>query len=327
MLERKLGRSDIPVRAIGLGCLTIGGPFTIRGTPIGRSAVDDQESLQALQRAFDLGVNFFDTADMYGCGHSEQLLGQAFAGQRDQVIIATKFGRVIDPVTRNIERQDASPDYIRQACEASLRRLKTDYIDVYQFHFMQYDLEKAKEVRDVLEDLVTEGKVRYYGWSTDDIACARVFAEGKHCVAIQHDLNIFQDADAMLALCDEYNLASVPRRPLAIGMLTGKFNSDSHIPEDDVRRDWDFKSGEQSVQLAFVEQLQAVLTQDGRTLAQGALAWVLTRSEHTIPVPGFRTVAHVEENVQVLHDPFLSNDQMQAIADIMQTYTNQEKTV
>jgi aryl-alcohol dehydrogenase-like predicted oxidoreductase len=179
MLTRTLGRSGITVSALGLGCWAIGGPMWRGERPVGWGTVDDAESLRALRRALDLGVTFFDTSDAYGCGHSERLLGQALAGQRERVVIATKFGNVFDEQTRHITGADASPDFIRQACEASLKRLQTDYIDLYQFHLGSYDLAQAGSVRDTLESLAAAGKIRSYGWSTDDPARARFFA-GKH---------------------------------------------------------------------------------------------------------------------------------------------------
>jgi aryl-alcohol dehydrogenase-like predicted oxidoreductase len=158
----------------------------------------------AIHRAFDLGIDFIDTADAYGGGHSERILGQALAGRRHQVAIATKFGETFDEKTGQPTDEEPNPAYIRRACHASLRRLNTDYIDLYLFHIRDYDLERAAEVRDTLEVLVDEGKTRAYGWSTDDLERACVFAQGSHCTAIERRLNILMDAPDMLALCDEY---------------------------------------------------------------------------------------------------------------------------
>ena len=132
---RQLGRSGIQVSALGLGCWAIGGPFTnVDGVPVGWGDVDDNESIRAIHRALDLGLNFFDTADVYGAGHSEETLGKALAGRRDEVVIATKFGNVFNSETRRMAGEDGSPEYTRKALEASLRRLNTDYVDLYQFH-------------------------------------------------------------------------------------------------------------------------------------------------------------------------------------------------
>jgi len=266
MLTRTLGRSGIQVSAMGLGCWAIGGPFWHDGW-VGYGDVDDAESIRAIHRALDLGVTFFDTADAYGCGHSERVLGQALVGGRDQVVIATKFGYVPDEEKRQITGTDASPQYIRQACEASLRRLNTDYIDLYQFHIHDYDLEKAIEVRETLEALVKEGKIRWYGWSLDNeqLEQIRLFAVGPHCTSIQHTLNIFIDDRPTLKLCDEFNLASINQGPLSRGILTGKFNADSAFAENDMQRGWgwNFREGRPAERLGQLKALREVLTQGG----------------------------------------------------------------
>jgi aryl-alcohol dehydrogenase-like predicted oxidoreductase len=232
---RQLGRSGIRVSAMGLGCWAIGGPFWAGDDAVGWGEVDDDESVRAIHRALDLGINFFDTADVYGTGHSERVLGRALAGCRDRVVISTKFGNMFDEATRQITGSDASPKYIRQACEASLRRLNTGYIDLYHFHLNDYDPDRARSVRDVLEELVAEGKIRQYGWSTDFPERARIFTEGPNCTAVQHQMNVLEDAGPMIALCEELELASINRGPLAMGLLTGKYGADSVLPSDDVR--------------------------------------------------------------------------------------------
>ncbi len=210
-----------------------------------------------------MGVTFFDTADVYGCGHSERIVGEVLAGLRNDVVIATKFGNVFDEQTKRITGFSAEPAFIRNACEASLRRLNTDYIDLYQFHKGDYDLDRADEVVETLERLVEEGKMRAYGWSTDDPERARAFARGEHCAAIQQRLNIFEGSEETLALCEAENLASINRGPLAMGLLTGKFNPESTLPANDVRRDWDFRSGPQAKRLRMLEELLEFLRQVG----------------------------------------------------------------
>lgn len=311
MFKRRLGRSG-KVSTMGLGCWAIGGPWTYDGREVGWSKVDDDESTRAIHKALDMGITFFDTADCYGCGHSERILGRALQGRRDQVVIATKFGRLFDEETRQGAGWDTSPEYIRRACESSLRRLDTDYIDLYQFHWGDYEGD-AIEVREVLEELVAEGKIRAYGWSTDLVDRARIFVEGEHCASVQHALNVFTDAPEILALCEEYDMGSVNRRPLLRGILAGKFNRDSTFPEDDVRHGWDFRSERGARWLAEVEAIREALTQGGRTMAQGALGWIWARSERTIPIPGFKTVAQVEENVRAITFGPLSDEQMKEI--------------
>jgi aryl-alcohol dehydrogenase-like predicted oxidoreductase len=301
-IYRPLGRSNIQVSAVGLGCWAAGGNRPGEAAS-GWSGVSDEETIRAIQRGFDLGVNFYDTANVYGNGHSEEILAQALAGKRDQVILATKFTWTFDDVTRESLGPDTSPEGIRKSCEGSLRRLKTDYIDLLQFHYNDYPVEKAEPVRDTLEALVAEGKIRYYGWSTDFPDRARFFAEGPNCTAIQVELNVVDDAPDVLEVCDEFNLAAINRGPLAMGLLTGKYNSNSTLPLDDVRGEqapeWMkyFKDGKPNPEwLSKIEAVREILTSGGRTLAQGAIAWLWGRSDKNIPIPGFKTVAQVEDN-------------------------------
>ncbi len=322
---RKLGRSGIEVSPLGMGCWAIGGPFYRDETPVGWGNVDDAESLRAIQRALDLGVTFFDTSNVYGTGHSETILGQALRGMRSQVVIATKFGNVFDPATRKITGADASPAGIRQACEDSLRRLACDTIDLYQFHLGGYELDQAGEVRETLEALVREGKIRAYGWSTDDPERAAFFGEGPHCAAVQHQINVFEDAPEMLALCEKLDLASVNRGPLAMGLLTGKFQPGTTLAENDVRGEkspeWIryFQGGKPNpVFMQKLEAIREVLTSGGRSLAQGALAWLWARSPKTVPIPGFKTVRQVEENSGAIRFGPLDAAQMSQIDTLLE---------
>lgn len=317
---RNLGRSGIEVSALGMGCWAIGGPFWEKGTPHGWGEVDDEESIRALHCALELGVNFFDTANVYGAGHSERVLARAFAGLRDKVVIATKFNALFDEAAREVTGSSAAPADIRQACEDSLRRLETDYIDLYQFHDNGYPADKAEPVRETLEELVREGKIRAYGWSTDFPDRARVFAQGEYCSAIQLQLNVLDDNPAVIDVCEEFNLAAINRGPLAMGLLTGKYTPSTKPSVDDVRGEkspeWMtyFKDGTPNPEwLKKMESVREILTSSGRTLPQGALAWLWARSEQTIPIPGFRTVAQVEENCGALDYGPLASDQMREI--------------
>ena len=322
-MKRQLGQSGLEVSAIGMGCWAIGGPWTIHRQQAGWGEADDGESIRAIQRALEMGIDFFDTAANYGCGHSERVLGRALAGSRDRVVLATKFGYLVDETAKNVEFYGGVQDSdevvgnLRRDCEASLRRLNTDYIDLYQFHINGYPPEKAAAVRDALEELVAEGKIRFYGWSTDNPAGARVFAEGRHCASIQHTLNVTQDAPAMLAVCDEFGLASINRGPLARGALTGKYTAEARFPQDDlrsrdgVRREWLVQN------LEKLEVIREVLTRDGRTLAQGALAWILARHGRTVPIPGIRSVAQATENAAAMRFGPLRVDQMEEIERLL----------
>jgi aryl-alcohol dehydrogenase-like predicted oxidoreductase len=328
VFKRRLGRSNLEVSAPGLGCWAIGGPWEwleVDGSkePCGWGQVDDVESIRAIHYALDAEINFFDTAANYGCGHSERILSQAIAGRRDKVILATKFGYVVDEEERTVtDTEDVLPR-IRQECEDSLRRLKTDYIDLYQFHNGDNPPEKAAEVRDMLETLVAEGKIRWYGWSTDNPEGARVFAQGEHCTAIQHFLNMARQQDdlpQMLAVCKEYDQASIIRSPLVMGMLTGKFNVEMIFPRDDARSRWDLRAGRtpQNIQRAEMVRKFFATAGDPRTPAQIALAWIWTRSEWTIPIPGFKTVAQVKENIQAMEYGPLNKEQMRKIDEIFE---------
>jgi aryl-alcohol dehydrogenase-like predicted oxidoreductase len=299
---------------MGLGCWAIGGVWYWLDGPGGWGNIDDNESVRAIQAALDLGINFFDTAANYGTGHSERILARGLEGRREQAVIATKFGFHVDEAAKRVTfRTDDHLLYVREECEASLRRLNTDVIDLYQLHVWDYPLEKVPAMIDVLESLVSEGKIRYYGWSTDSVEGARLFAQGKHCVAIQHDLNVILDAPDMLAVCQELDLASVNRSALARGALSGKYTKNTVFPQNDVRTDPWSRDHFFAPTLSQLDAIREILTSNGRSLVQGALAWIWGRSEKTIPIPGFKTVAQVEENARAMELGPLSPDQMQEI--------------
>ena len=239
-------------------------------------------------------------------------------------MIATKFNAVFDETTRQVTGSDSSPEGIRKACEDSLRRLDTDYIDLYQFHDNGYPADKAAPVRETLEDLVQEGKIRAYGWSTDFVDRAAVFAEGENCTSIQVELNVIDDNPEMVAFCEKQDLAAINRGPLAMGLLTGKYSPQTVVATDDVRGqkspDWMkyFKDGQPNPEwMARREAIVEILTSEGRTVAQGALAWLWGRTQQTLPIPGFRTVAQVEENAGAMDFGPLTPQQMEQIESIL----------
>lgn len=322
---RELGRSGITVSALGMGCWAIGGPFWSGETPLGWGNVDDNESIRAVERALELGVTFFDTADVYGAGHSERLLGRVLSAKRQQVVIATKFSSIFDEQSKQVMGSSAAPAFIRQACEASLKRLNTEYIDLYQFHDNGYPAEQAVEVRETLEELVDEGKIRAYGWSTDFADRAAVFAQGRHCTSIQLQLNVLDDNPTVIAICETSNLAAINRGPLAMGLLTDKYHANTQPSTDDVRGkkspDWMkyFQGGKPSPEwLDKRDAIREILTSNGRTLVQGALGWIWGRSPKTVPIPGFRTVKQVEENSAALNFGPLTPEQMSEIGAILE---------
>jgi len=322
---RKLGRSGIEVSPMGLGCWAIGGPFWAGEIPVGWGDVDDAESIRAIHVGLDLGITLFDTANVYGAGHSERVLGRALAERRAGVVIATKFNAVFDEDTRQITGSDVSPAGIRQACEDSLRRLNTDYIDLYQFHDGGYPVDQAEPVRQTLEELVQNGKIRAYGWSTDLADRAEMFAQGPKCAAVQVQLNVMDSNPAVLAVCEKYNLAALNRGPLAMGLLTDRYTANSQPAANDVRGakspDWMkyFKDGKPNpIWLRKRDAVRDILKSNGRTISQGALAWLWARSEKTLPIPGFRTVEQVKENARALAFGPLMPEQMAEIDDLLE---------
>lgn len=322
MEDRTVCGTEVP--PLGMGCWAIGGPLWAGDTPLGWGQADDADSVAALRRAVELGVVLFDTADLYGAGHSERVIAEALGAHRDEILIATKWGNVFDEKTRQLTAGDAGPGYVRRAVEASLRRLDTDRVDLYQLHLADATAEEAAALVEVLEDLVAEGKIRFYGWSTGDVDRPVAMA-GPHFGAVQHELNVLDDAPRMLALVEERGWTSVNRGPLAMGLLSAKYTGGSRVGREDVRGDrapeWMkyFKDGQPDEEwISRRDAIRDVLMSDGRTLAQGALAWIWARSPRTVPVPGFRTVAQVEENAGALAFGPLTVDQVKEIDVILE---------
>ena len=326
MIEKRvIGKSGIEVSAMGTGCWAIGGPaFEKDGTPIGWGDVNDEDSLAGLNMALDMGITLFDTSNMYGTGHSESLIGQAMKGRRDQVVLSSKFGWVFDPAIRTKLGWDISPEYIRQSLEGSLKRLGTDYLDVYFLHVPFPEADQVDEVVDTLEELVKEGKIRTYGWSTDDVNRAKAFSRGEHCGVVQHGQNIFEYNQEMLDLCEKNDWASFNRGPLAMGLLTGKFKPDTTLKDNDIRGKNAptymkfFKDGKPNPEwLARVEAIREILTAGGRTPAQGALGWLWAKNKRMIPIPGFKNPKQVQDNAKAMEFGPLTPKQMEEIEQLL----------
>jgi aryl-alcohol dehydrogenase-like predicted oxidoreductase len=307
---RRLGRSGIETSALGIGTWVLGGPFSMQGRPVGWGEVDDEESVRVLRRAADLGVTLVDTADVYGTGHAERVVARALGERRDDLVYATKWGNTYEEDARELTGRDPTPAYARRALEASLRRLGTDRVDVWQLHPGDLDPGLADDLVALCEDLVDEGLIRTYGWSTDDPARAGRFAAGPRCSVVQCTLNVFEPASAMLATAREHDLAVLARSPLAMGLLSDRVTADTRLAPGDVRRtspDWLvwFRDGRPTPEyLARRDAVRDVLTSGGRTVAQGALAWLWAHDERVVPIPGCRTVAQAEENAGALaHGP------------------------
>jgi aryl-alcohol dehydrogenase-like predicted oxidoreductase len=306
---RTVGPWQVP--ALGAGTWALGGPWDFAGAPAGWGEVDDEVSIAAVRAAYESGVRLFDTADAYGCGHAERVLGNALASFRDDVVIATKVGLVFDEATRSGDGVDVSPEYIRRACEASLRRLGTDHIDLYQLHPGEVTAEQAPAVVEVFDQLVAEGKIRSYGTANEAADVIDVFAAGAGCVAVQQQLNVFGANDEALARCEAHDLAVLARSPLAMGFLSGKYRSVQQIARGDVRREtpyWDYFT---EVGMPRWQQRLAAVREElcagGRTLVQGALAYVWARSGRAVALGGIRTPEQAREQAGALsHGPLTS---------------------
>ena len=323
MEQRMLGGSGIAVSPLGLGCWAIGGPFTMDGYQDGWGQVDDAESIRALRRAVEQGVTLFDTADAYGTGHSEEVLGKALKDVRHEVVIATKGGFTYDRDKRALTGQDWSPAYIRRALEASLSRLQTDYVDLYQLHTGSIPDEAVAPVFDEMERLRREGKLRAYGWSTYMRENVERFAAETRGSVIQTKANLFSyDAEAVAA-CERHGFACLNNSPLAMGFLSGKFSQATRFEANDVRAsafDWTeyFENGKPKPEfLARMARVRDVLTSGGRTAAQGALAWLWAKSGVNIPIPGFKTVAQAEENARAMAFGPLNDEQLRQIDEAL----------
>ncbi|GAB1510701.1 aldo/keto reductase [Actinophytocola sp. KF-1] len=320
MNTRRLG--DRQVSALGFGCWAIGGPFSdTEGKPLGWGEVDDDESIAAVHKALDLGVTFFDTADVYGAGRSERVLGRALGKHRDEVVVASKWGNVFDEDTKVLTGADNSVEYMRTAIRATLTRLGTDYLDLYQLHTAP-SVADAEALADAAEEMVKEGLIRGFAWSTDDPERAAAWAGRPGYVAVQHECSVLHDAPEILDLCARHDLASVNRTPLAMGLL-GRRDSSRPATGADIRSaapEWlrFFTDGVPAAEwAATVDSLRDILTSDGRTLAQGALAWLWARSERTIPIPGFRNVTQAADNAGALAHGPLRPEQMTEIARLL----------
>ncbi len=324
---RRLGKSGLEVSSLGMGCWAIGGPWQWIEPdedpfPAGWGKIDDDESIRAIHTALDAGITLFDTAANYGAGHSERVLGQALKGRRSEVVIATKFGHIVNEDRKHVHSDDSQIiANVKNDVENSLRRLQTDYIDLYQLHAWDYDPALALELRGLLEELVQEGKIRWYGWSTDLVDHAKVFAEGEHCAAIQFRINALFDNQEMRALCADFDLAGVNKDPLYRGVLTGKFTPQSTFPEDDIRSRGDFSDERMRRRLATVEAMREVLTSGGRTMAQGAIAYIWGLDQRMIPIPGFKTVKQVKENAASMELGPLTEAEMQQVQSIVEEHS------
>ena len=287
---------------LGLGCWAIGGPFAAGDQPLGWGEVDDRESIAAIHRAVDKGVRLFDTANVYGAGHSEEVLGEALSGISEEIIVTTKFGNDFDPATRQVTGEIDDPASITKAIEGSLKRLRRERLDLVFLHINELPIQRAEVVFDTLSRLREAGKIDAFGWSTDDVARAKHFAGLEGYAAIQFDMNLLKPAHEMVSMINGNGLTGFIRQPLAMGLLSGRFKAGgTPFSASDIRSqspDWQayfIDGAPNSAMLDIVEQHRPELTSNGRSMVQGALHWLWTQSPSILPIPGFRTVKQVED--------------------------------
>lgn len=292
MQQRNVGQSGLTVSALGLGCM---GMSEFYGT------TDELESLATIHRALDLGVTLLDTADMYGVGANEELVGKAIRDRREQVVLATKFGivRSDDPMQRGI---NGTPEYVRQACEASLQRLGVEVIDLYYQHRVDPNT-PIEETIGAMAQLVQEGKVRYLGMSEAAPQTLRRACAVHPIAALQTEYSLWSrdPDDEILPTCRELGIGFVAYSPLGRGFLTGRFTSPDDLPADDFRRYSPRFQGENFERnLELVRQIEAMAAERGCKPAQLALAWVLAQGNDIIPIPGTKRRTYLEENLAAL---------------------------
>lgn len=307
MHTRQLGKNGPHVSAIGLGCMGMTDFYT--------PGTDTTEATATLHRALELGVNFLDTADMYGPHTNEQLIGKAIAGKRDQVFLASKFGIVRDPANPVVRGVNGRPDYIRNAIDGTLQRLGVDTLDLYYQHRIDPDV-AIEETVGAMADLIKQGKVRYLGLSEASTATLERAHKVHPISALQSEYSLWsrdQQDNGCLAACQRLGIAFVPYSPLGRGFLTGALRSPDDFGADDYRRFSPRFQGENFAKnLRLVEQVKTLAADKGVTAGQLALAWVLAQGDYIIPIPGTKRRTYLQENVEALSIS-LSADELAAL--------------
>jgi aryl-alcohol dehydrogenase-like predicted oxidoreductase len=315
MQMRLLGRTGIKISEIGFGAWAIGGGENIAGRAIGFGSTDDQISLDALHRAFELGVNFVDTADVYGLGHSETLVGQAIKVSPRRVHVATKVGRVRRD--NGADGRDFSASYVRNACDLSLQRLGVTMIDLYQLHNPTRETIESNEIWDTLRELKDKTKIAHYGISATTPGEGILAIEKGDVESVQVVYNLLEReaANELFALAEKKSVAIIARVPLASGLLSGKYSPGHRFAENDHRRD-KFPPEKLAAALQRVEEFGFLAKGTGRTMSQAALKFCLAHPAVSVVIPGIKTPEQAVENIMAASVPDLTLEEISRINSI-----------